>query len=238
MSTKAKSFVFILVVFIAIIGLGWATGKLSVKSSSYTTTAQQKALKDDDYTLTEMFKYAAQNEYFSQAQYNAIIENYGVQMPFSQAIQTDKAQIGLLLPLFEKNNVVVPENDVATDVILPDSIEKVFEAGIQQEQYSIDLYTKFLEVQLPIDAETVFKTLLANSKKQLAAFESAKSGETMNGHGMHPGHGQGGGMGQSSGQGHQGMNNGGGMNHSGDCNGGSGNCNSGMNHSSNCNMQQ
>lgn len=229
MNAKMKSVVYIIVVFAIIIGLGIATGKFSTNTTNYITAKQQQALADSDYTVDEVLTYALQNEYFTQAQYNAIVTKYGAQMPFANIAQMKQMHINLLLPLFEKNNIVVPANDAKKDVILPASLEKSYAAGLQQQQFSVELYNKLLQTKLPVDVETVLKTLLANAKKHTTAFENATSGKMNNQNGMMHG-----------GQGHGGMGNGqgGGMNHSANCNcdmgGGNG---GGMNHSSNCNGQ-
>src|SRR5665648_483639 len=55
---------------------------------------------DSDYTLEEMLTYAIQDEYMAQAEYNTIIEKYGVQRPFSNIVRTEATHIGYLLPLF------------------------------------------------------------------------------------------------------------------------------------------
>lgn len=183
---------------ITTVGIGFAA------DSSIGST---KAAADKDYTLNEILTYAIQDEYMAQAEYNAIMDEYGVQKPFSNIIRSEATHINLLLPLLKDYNVAVPKNDAAERVVVPASLEESYTAGVEAEKNNIAMYERFLKEDLPDDVKAVLERLLANSKNHLAAFEKAEAGDL--GLGMGKGNRGRGGMNSS---GSNGMGNG-----SGDC---------------------
>ena len=159
-----------------------------------------------------MLTYAIQDEYMAQAEYNAIMDQYGVQKPFSNIIKSEAMHIDLLLPLLKANDVAVPKNDAANRVVVPESIEKSYTVGVEAEKKNIAMYESFLKGDLPDDVKAVFEKLLAASENHLAAFERAEDGKI--GQGMGNGKGKSGhsGMGMNRSSSHgpgQGMGNGG-----------------------------
>lgn len=171
------------------------------QSQVETTIGSAKAATDKNYTLKEMLTYAIQDEYMAQAEYNAIMDKYGVQKPFSNIIRSEATHIDLLLPLLKAYDVAVPENDAANRVVVPASLEKSYTAGVEAEEKNITMYESFLKEDIPDDVKEVFKKLLAASKNHLAAFERAEDGKIN----------QGMGKGNGNRNGNKGM----GMNHSG-----------------------
>lgn len=183
-----------------------ATGN-QTQTQAETTIGSTKAATDKNYTLKEMLTYAIQDEYMAQAEYDAIMDKYGVQKPFSNIIQSEATHIDLLLPLFKTYDVAVPKNDAANRVVVPDSLEKSYAAGVEAEEKNIAMYESFLKEDVPDNVKEVFEKLLAASENHLAAFERAEDGKMGQGQGMGKGNGKGNGK---NGQ-HSGM----GMNHSG-----------------------
>lgn len=144
------------------------------------------ASADDSYTLEEMLIYAIQDEYMAQAEYDAIMDAYGVSRPFSNIIRSEGTHINLLLPLFESYDYAVPLNNAAELTVLPDSLAQAYEIGVEAEIKNIDMYEEFLKQDLPTDVRLVFERLMNASENHLKAFENAANGT---------GRGLGGGMG-------------------------------------------
>lgn len=136
-----------------------------------------------------MLTYAIQDEYRAQAEYNAIMDKYGVQKPFSNIIRSEATHIDILLPLLKAYDVAVPKNDAANRVVVPESLEKSYAAGIEAEEKNIAMYESFLKEDLPDDVRVVMERLLANSKNHLAAFARAEDGKMGQGQGMGKGNG-------------------------------------------------
>lgn len=144
------------------------------------------ASADDSYTLEEMLVYAIQDEYMAQAEYDAIMDAYGVSRPFSNIIRSEGTHINLLLPLFDSYGYAVPKNNAALLTVLPDSLAEAYEIGVEAEIKNIDMYEGFLKQDLPTDVRLVFERLMNASENHLKAFENAANGA---------GRGLGGGMG-------------------------------------------
>jgi len=157
----------------------WTGAVLSLALLVSTSTAMAgeepfgaaAATEDRDYTLEEMLEYAIEDEYLAKAEYAAIMEEFDVTRPFSNIAKAEDRHIALLLPLFEKYDVPVPVNDASDRVILPSSLEEIFQIGVTAEEYNITMYEKFLEQDLPADVELAFERLQTASEHHLKAFE-------------------------------------------------------------------
>ncbi len=153
----------------AVIGFAAETTDPSIGSTKATT--------DKSYTLQEMLTYAIQDEYMAQAEYNAIMDEYGVQNPFSNIVRSEATHIDLLLPVLKDYNVAVPENDASNRVVVPASLEESYTAGVEAEKNNIFMYESFLKEDVPDDVKVVLERLKANSENHLAAFEKAAAGD-------------------------------------------------------------
>ncbi len=131
------------------------------------------ALADNEYELQEMLEYAIEDEFLAEAEYNAIMEEYGVQRPFSNIVTAEAKHVDMLLPLFEAYKVAVPENNSDEKVVLPASLEEIYSAGVEAEKNNISMYTEFLKEDIPEDVREVFEYLRKASENHLKAFENA-----------------------------------------------------------------
>ena len=130
-------------------------------------------MSDDSYSLQEMLTYAIQDEYLAQAEYAAIMKQFGTVKPFSNIIKSEGTHINLLLSLFKANNITVPANDATSKVVIPATLTDTYQAGITAEKNNIAMYDKFLKENLPSDVILVFQRLKIASQNHLAAFEQA-----------------------------------------------------------------
>jgi hypothetical protein len=151
-----------------------------IAGSSLVQAAEQSygadaAATDTQLSVADMLQYAIQDEYLAQAEYAAIMEEFGPQRPFTNIIRAEATHISALLPLFETYDVSVPTNDAAGHVVLPDTLAEIFETGVVAEQKNIAMYQRFLAEDLPEDVQVVFASLLQASENHLRAFEQAGS---------------------------------------------------------------
>lgn len=159
-----------------VVVMGVMLASTSVALATDTDFGSTGASLDDSYTLEEMLVYAIQDEYMAQAEYDAIMDSYGVSRPFSNIIKAEGTHIALLLPLFEVYGVDVPINDAADSIVLPSSLQEAYEIGVDAEIKNIAMYEKFLEEDLPADVAIVFLRLMNASENHLRAFENAVDG--------------------------------------------------------------
>lgn len=129
------------------------------------------ASNDNEYTLEDMLTYAIEDEYLARTEYQVIMDEFGVQRPFSNIIKAEETHINELLPLLEAYNVSVPDKDWEGIVEVPDSLEEAYETGVTAEINNIAMYEAFLKEDIPDDVSEVFEELMSGSENHLAAFE-------------------------------------------------------------------
>lgn len=189
---------------------GLTTG--ATVSAANTDTGAAGASADTEYSLEEMLVYAIEDEYLAQAEYDVIMDTYGVQKPFSNIIKAEATHISLLDPLFEEYGVSVPAKDWESLVAIPESLDAAYAIGVEAEEKNIAMYESFLKENLPDDVREVFEELMNASEKHLAAFqrqvdgvtggsENGKGNGNRNGNGLGKGNGNGSGNAIQTGKG-------------------------------------
>ena len=144
---------------------------LSITTAGIQAFGSESAMETEDMTLENMLNYAIEDEYLARAEYELIMEEYDIERPFSNIKRAEERHIEILKPLFEEYGFEIPEDVASEYVIIPDSLEEIFEIGIQAEIDNIAMYEKFLETDLPEDVERVFIYLRDGSINHLEAFE-------------------------------------------------------------------
>lgn len=128
------------------------------------------ALDQESFTLEEMLHYAIQDEWLAEAEYKALMEAFDVSRPFSNIRQAELSHIAMLMPLFEKYEIDLP--DRPDEAVIPASLEETYLIGIDAEIANIAMYEKFLQAgNLPEDVADVFTRLMLGSENHLAAFQ-------------------------------------------------------------------
>ncbi len=151
------------------------------------------ALADTEYNLEEMLIYAFQDEYAAQAGYEAVIEKFGEQVPFTNIVKSEENHINRLIQLFTTYGYTLPAQDSV--VSTAETLEEIYASEIAMEENNIAMYEKFLKEELPADVKQVFESLQRASSRHLQAFQKALDGNlTCDGTGrMNKGSGQNGG---------------------------------------------
>lgn len=164
----------ILLGFIATIGLTVSVATVNAESvydQASKGYGSAETLVQDRFTLQEMLTYAIQDEYMAQAEYQAIIGQFGEIRPFENIIQAEVNHISLLVPLFEKHGYAVPSNEAQGNVVLPETITSAIATGFQAEKMNIAMYAKFLsQSDLPEDVRNTFTYLMNASIQHQNAF--------------------------------------------------------------------
>ncbi|WP_078409403.1 ferritin-like domain-containing protein [Priestia abyssalis] len=132
------------------------------------------ALSDSSITLDEALTYAIQDEFLAQARYDSVIEKFGPVRPFTQIKAAEQRHIEALLPLFKQYNVIIPVNDAARFINIPQAAEDALEAGVSAEINNIAMYDKLLKIpDFPPNVENVFSRLGHASRNHLSALQAA-----------------------------------------------------------------
>jgi hypothetical protein len=129
------------------------------------------AMLKAEYTLEEMMQYAIEDEYLAYAEYELIINEMNITKPFSNIIKAEATHIGYMEDLYETYGFELPTIDPSQHVVLPESINDAFIAGVEAEIINIAMYESFLEQDLPEDVRSVFEKLKVGSESHLQAFK-------------------------------------------------------------------
>lgn len=160
--------------FIGLLALGITYVSLGVFAAPANYDGVALSLETDEfgeYSLEDMLTAALLDEYLAQATYQEIILTYGDVKPFTNIVVAEQQHINLLLPLFETYGITVPENQAASQVVLPDSIASALATGVEAEKANIAMYEAFLaQDNLNDDVRSVFELLKTASEHHLAAF--------------------------------------------------------------------
>ena len=160
--------------FIGLLALGITYVSLGVFAEPANYDGVALSLETDEfgeYSLEDMLTAALLDEYLAQATYQEIILTYGDVKPFTNIVVAEQQHINLLLPLFETYGITVPENQAASQVVLPDSIASALATGVEAEKANIAMYEAFLaQDNLNDDVRSVFELLKTASEHHLAAF--------------------------------------------------------------------
>lgn len=160
------------------IGLSIMTGCMVLSIFTSTVFAQESdepygssaTLEDKEYSIEEMLRYAIEDEYVAQAEYQAIIQSFGVSRPFSNIVNAEGTHIEMLLPLFDTHQIALPSNLASDHVTVPETLQDAYAIGVEAELKNIAMYDTFLSQELPEDIRNVFEYLKQASMNHLEAF--------------------------------------------------------------------
>jgi len=124
-------------------------------------------------TISNVLFEAIHDEYKSRAMYRKVIRAFGEIRPFINIVDAESRHIEALLPLFDKYNVVVPEDDWDSRIQTPQSILEACQAGVKAEIENAEMYERLLKLigGYP-DIQHVLKQLQrASTENHLPAFQ-------------------------------------------------------------------
>ncbi|MGD1822995.1 MAG: DUF2202 domain-containing protein [Pleomorphochaeta sp.] len=133
------------------------------------------ALDDNEFTLEEMLNYALQDERLALAEYEYIVQEFNVSRPFINIIKAEKTHQRAVLKLYDTYGFEISEFNAESHVVVPDSLEEIYNIGIEAEIANIAMYDKFLSYEIPRDVRQVFEALRKGSISHLKAFERQAS---------------------------------------------------------------
>ncbi|NTW90868.1 MAG: DUF2202 domain-containing protein [Erysipelotrichaceae bacterium] len=128
--------------------------------------------------LETMFTVLINDEYKARAEYQAIVDEFGAQAPFTNLIKAETMHINALTRLFNAYGLDVPSDEGSKSAVVPDTLEEVYAIGVDAEVDNIALYEKYLDQDLPTSVERVFTNLQKASENHLATFEAYEDGKT------------------------------------------------------------
>lgn len=130
---------------------------------------------NDDLTLEDMLQYALEDERLALAEYEFIMDEFNVSRPFSNIIEAEKSHENAVLYLYDVYGFEIKDFDATDHLVIPDSLEEIYNVGVAAEIANIAMYDKFLTYDLPDDVRRVFESLKKGSISHLEAFERQAS---------------------------------------------------------------
>lgn len=125
----------------------------------------------------EALGIALNDEYKARALYKKVLEKFGDVKPFSNIINAETTHANELIALYEKYDLIVPEDDWQDKVPEFDSVALACEAGVQAEIENADLYDELFAKVDNQDIIAVFTSLRdASRDKHLPAFQRCGGG--------------------------------------------------------------
>ncbi|SHI38926.1 hypothetical protein SAMN02745751_00217 [Dethiosulfatibacter aminovorans DSM 17477] len=146
---------------------------LGTMVSAFADGGADEVVAGESYTLEEMLEYAYQDESKALAEYDAIMEKFGVEAPFANIKRAEENHLNAVIRLYDYFGLEVPEFEFEVPA-LPKSLEETYSIGVQAEIDNIAMYETFLENEDidPVVAR-VFTQLMKGSENHKAAFERA-----------------------------------------------------------------
>ena len=123
-------------------------------------------------TLTEILNEALMDEYKARDSYQKIIETFGPVRPFINIVKAEQTHIELLLPLYEKHAVPLPEEPDPDRISVPESLLAACQMGVEAELANVAMYDSLIAATDLPDVVDVLQRLQAASRDHhLPAFQ-------------------------------------------------------------------
>ncbi len=122
-------------------------------------------------SLEEMLRYALEDEYMALAEYEALMDEFKLDRPYSNIAESEKQHISYLEELYTSHDIRIPMVETEGHVVLPSSSSEAAALGVDAEVRNIAMYEQFLDQELPEDVREVFTLLKRASENHKRAFE-------------------------------------------------------------------
>lgn len=130
-------------------------------------------LSIEESKLSQVLRIAVYDEFSAYETYTAIINKLGEIHPFVNIKEAEANHYSMLIPLLEKYNVDIPNNDLALKIKIPNTYIECCEVGVSEEISNIRMYDHLLEHVEEEDVRDVFYKLQAASfNNHLPAFRT------------------------------------------------------------------
>jgi hypothetical protein len=148
-------------------------GRMGNQSSTLSTSLEGTDV--DAAELKAMLDVLYVDELNAKAEYEALVDAFGDEAPYTQLIIAETRHADALLRLYDLYDLEVPTPQLKTPVI-PDSLDETYAIGVEAELANIALYEDYLELNLPELVDRVFTNLMNASENHLRIFTAYAEG--------------------------------------------------------------
>lgn len=156
----------------ALAGAGWASGP------DYGNTAASAAIANgSSFTVADMLRWAAQDEYLAHGEYAAIMQKFGTMRPYDNIMAAEEQHLAWLQAEYKTRGMPFPADGSAAHVVAPADLKAAAQAGVDAEIANIAMYQAFLarpELARTENAsvKSLFEQLMRASENHLRAFRT------------------------------------------------------------------
>ncbi len=156
----------------ALAGASWASGP------DYGNTAAAATLAaGTPYTIADMLRWAAEDEYLAHGEYAAIMQKFGTMRPYDTIMAAEEQHLAWLKAEYKTRGLDFPMDGSAGHIVVPATLKAAAQAGVDAEIANIAMYKAFLarpELQKAENAsvKSLFEQLMRASENHLRAFRT------------------------------------------------------------------
>jgi hypothetical protein len=147
----------------------------------YGASAANAALSGSKaFTIVDMLRWAAEDEYMARGEYEAIMKRFGTMRPYENIMAAEEQHLAWLKAEYKARGIAFPADGSASHVVIPADLRQAAQAGVDAEIANIQMYERFLsrpELAKPENAgaRTLFEQLKRASENHLRAFRTQLS---------------------------------------------------------------
>ncbi len=128
-------------------------------------------------TVTDMLRYAVEDEYLARAEYRVIMAKFGAQRPYANIEASENQHLDWLRAEYALRGLAFPADAAASKVAAPADLKAAAQAGVDAEIGNIAMYEAFLASPLMAKPENasvaaLFGQLKRASENHLRAFRT------------------------------------------------------------------
>ncbi len=148
---------------------------MTIKNPDESILEKQKVDLNSDIPLShQVLRIAIYDEFKAYETYSKIIEKFGYETPFVNIKEAEARHYSMLIPLLEKYEVEIPQNDWADKIQVPKTLIECYELGVAGEIKNIQMYDELLLHTNEADIkDALYKLQAASYNNHLPAFRSA-----------------------------------------------------------------
>jgi hypothetical protein len=158
-----------------------ATASVFASGPDYGAAAATAAIaKGSSFTITDMLRWAAEDEYLAHGEYVAIMKKFGVMRPYDNIMAAEEQHLAWLKDEYKARGLAFPADGSAASIVVPADLKAAAQAGVDAEIANIAMYKAFLarpELSKPENASVkdLFERLMRASENHLRAFKTQLS---------------------------------------------------------------
>jgi len=172
MKRTIRTAIIITLALLAALTASWASGP------DYGASAATAAISGGkSFTIVDMLRWAAEDEYLAHGEYAAIMKKFGTMRPYDNIMAAEEQHLSWLKTEYLRRGITFPADGSAGHVVVPANLKEAAQTGVEAEIANIKMYDNFLSHPELAKSEnastkTLFENLRRASENHLRAFKT------------------------------------------------------------------